>query len=164
MSPTTPTFVTLNDQLNKAHHRVRELQARETERLLGRNGALHAVITELTREDHVRTAAELTSSPQPPAICRQPPDKEPAKPRECMMFNLDPAVVLFLIVAAVWLIAALLHGGCLSPMIRLSKCHRRQRSSPSYPGVMTADNAGTRPSPSAGFRDTKGLRDFETRR
>ena len=27
------------------------------------------------------------------------------------MFNLDPAVVLFLIVAAVWLIAALLHGG-----------------------------------------------------
>ena len=79
MSPTTPTFVTLNDQLNKAHHRIRELQARETE-LLARNGILHAVITELTHEDHVRTAAELTSSPQPPAICRQPPEKSPRNP------------------------------------------------------------------------------------
>jgi hypothetical protein len=33
MSPTRPTFVTLNDRLNKAHHRIRELEARETELL-----------------------------------------------------------------------------------------------------------------------------------
>ena len=47
MSPTAPTLVTLNDQLNKAHHRIRELQARETE-LLAQNRTLRAVITELT--------------------------------------------------------------------------------------------------------------------
>ena len=47
MSPTTPTFVTLNDRLNKAHRRIRELQARETE-LLTHNTTLHGVITELT--------------------------------------------------------------------------------------------------------------------
>ena len=33
MSPTRPTFVALNDRLNKAHHRIRELEARETELL-----------------------------------------------------------------------------------------------------------------------------------
>ena len=64
MSPTAPTFVTLNDQLNKAHRRIRELQARETE-LLAQNRTLRAVITELTDEDHARTAAELSSSPLP---------------------------------------------------------------------------------------------------
>lgn len=63
MSPTAPTIVTLNDQLNKAHRRIRELQARETE-LLAQNRTLHAVITELTDED-ARTAAELCSSPLP---------------------------------------------------------------------------------------------------
>jgi hypothetical protein len=63
VSPTTPTFVTLNDQLIKAHRRIRELQARETE-LLAQNRTLHAVITELTDED-ARTAAELCSSPLP---------------------------------------------------------------------------------------------------
>ncbi len=31
MSPTSPTFVALNDQLNKAHRRIRELEARELE-------------------------------------------------------------------------------------------------------------------------------------
>jgi hypothetical protein len=62
VSPTSPTFGTLNDQLNKAHHRIRELEARETE-LLAQNRTLCAVITELTHEDHARTAAELTSSP-----------------------------------------------------------------------------------------------------
>ena len=61
MSPTAPTIVTLNDQLNKAHRRIRELQARETE-LLAQNRTLHAVITELTDKD-TRTAAELCSSP-----------------------------------------------------------------------------------------------------
>ena len=61
MSPTAPTFVTLNDRLNKAHRRIRELQARETE-LLAQNRTLCAVITELTDED-TRTAAELCSSP-----------------------------------------------------------------------------------------------------
>ena len=63
MSPTAPTFVTLNDRLNKAHRRIRELQARETE-LLAQNRTLHAVITELTDKD-TRTAAELCSSPLP---------------------------------------------------------------------------------------------------
>ena len=63
MSPTAPTLVTLNDQLNKAHRRIRELQARETE-LLAQNRTLSAVITELTNED-ARTAAELCSSPLP---------------------------------------------------------------------------------------------------
>ena len=63
MSPTAPTIVTLNDQLNKAHRRIRELQARETE-LLAQNRTLCAVITELTDED-ARTAAELCSSPLP---------------------------------------------------------------------------------------------------
>jgi hypothetical protein len=62
VSPTSPTFVALNAQLNKAHHRIRELEARETE-LLAKNRTLCAVVTELTHEDHPRTAAELTSSP-----------------------------------------------------------------------------------------------------
>ena len=57
MSPAAPTFGTLNDQLNKAHHRIRELEAREAE-LLAQNSALCAVITELTHDDHARTAAE----------------------------------------------------------------------------------------------------------
>ena len=64
MSPTAPTLVTLNDRLNKAHRRIRELQARETE-LLAQNRTLHAVITELTDDDHAGTAAELCSSPLP---------------------------------------------------------------------------------------------------
>jgi len=62
VSPTAPTFATLNDELNKAHRRIRELQAHETE-LLAQNRTLCAVITELIHEDHPRTAAELTSSP-----------------------------------------------------------------------------------------------------
>ena len=60
MSPTAPTFVTLNDQLNKAHRRIRELEARETE-LFADNRTLRAAITELTDTDHPRTAAGLTS-------------------------------------------------------------------------------------------------------
>jgi hypothetical protein len=58
VSPTAPTFATLNDELNKAHHRIRELEARETE-LLTQRRTLCAVITELTGE---RSAAELCSS------------------------------------------------------------------------------------------------------
>jgi len=61
VSPTAPTFVTLNDQLNKAHRRIRELEAGETE-LFADNRALRAAITELTDADHPRTAAGLTSS------------------------------------------------------------------------------------------------------
>ena len=64
MSPTAPTFATLNDELNKAHRRIRELQARETE-LLAQNRTLCAVITELTHDDHAGTAAGLCSSPLP---------------------------------------------------------------------------------------------------
>jgi hypothetical protein len=61
VSPTAPTFVTLNDQLNKAHRRIRELQARETE-LLAQNRTLCALINELTDED-APPAAQLCSSP-----------------------------------------------------------------------------------------------------
>ena len=49
MSPTAPTFITLNDQLTKAHRRIRELEARETE-LLAHNRTLCAVITEITHD------------------------------------------------------------------------------------------------------------------
>jgi hypothetical protein len=62
MSPTAPTFATLNGQLNKAHRRIRELQARETE-LLAQNRTLCTVLTEFIHEDPPRTADELTSSP-----------------------------------------------------------------------------------------------------
>ena len=61
MSPTAPTFGTINDQLNKAHRRIRELEAHETE-LLAQNRTLSAAIPELTHDDHPRTAAGLTSS------------------------------------------------------------------------------------------------------
>jgi hypothetical protein len=61
VSPTAPTFATLNDELNKAHRRIRELEARETE-LLAQNRTLCAVITEFIHEDYPRTAAQLTSS------------------------------------------------------------------------------------------------------
>jgi hypothetical protein len=61
VSPTAPTFGTLNDQLNKAHHRIRELEARETE-LLAHNRALRAAIPEVTHDDVPRTASGLTSS------------------------------------------------------------------------------------------------------
>ena len=69
MSPTAPTFVALIDQLNKAHHRIRELKARETS-LLTQIRTLCALITELTHDDHTRTTVERTSSPQQPTSCR----------------------------------------------------------------------------------------------
>jgi hypothetical protein len=59
VSPTAPTFGTLNDQLNNAYRQIRELEARKTE-LLAQNRALCVVITALTHDDHARTAAELT--------------------------------------------------------------------------------------------------------
>jgi hypothetical protein len=46
VSPTSPTFVALNLQLNKAHGRIRELEARETD-LLTRNRILCAVIASI---------------------------------------------------------------------------------------------------------------------
>jgi hypothetical protein len=61
VSPTSPTFVALNNQLNKAHHRIRELEAGEAE-LLAQIRILCAVITELTHEVHARSAVELSSS------------------------------------------------------------------------------------------------------
>ena len=142
MSPTAPTFVTLNDQLNKAHRRIRELEARETE-LLAHNRALRAVITELTDEDHARTAAELTSSSNDvsdgfgigdhvgkhtsqrlgPGPQSQKPPREPrvglrirqrARPASkrggSRMFDLDPIGAMFLIIAVLWLIAAVAYG------------------------------------------------------
>lgn len=71
MSPTAPTFVTVNDQLNKAHRRIRELEARETE-LFADNRTLRAAITELTDADHPRITAELTSSSQSQAHAQTP--------------------------------------------------------------------------------------------
>ena len=71
MSPTAPTFGTLNDQLTKAHRRIRELEARETE-LLAHNRTLRAVITEITHADHPRITAELTSSSQSQAPAQTP--------------------------------------------------------------------------------------------
>ena len=59
MSPTAPTIATLNDRLNEAHRRIRELQARDTE-LLARIGALNAVETV---ENHNRTTKQRLPSP-----------------------------------------------------------------------------------------------------
>ena len=67
MSPTSPTFVALNDRLNKAHHRIRELEVGEA-KLLAQIRILCAVITDLTHEVHARSAVELTSSPLPTAL------------------------------------------------------------------------------------------------
>ena len=61
MSPTAPTFVTLNNELNKAHGRIRELEARETE-LVAHNRTLCAVMEELTNADHPRKTADITPS------------------------------------------------------------------------------------------------------
>jgi hypothetical protein len=140
MSPTAPTFVTLNNQLIKAHRRIRELRARETE-LLAQNGTLHPVITELTDED-ARTAAELCSSPLPtpsssdvrvgigeqasqrldPAANHRHRRRAPRRRRHPAwagtaskhggrhMFDLDPIGAMFLIIAVLWLIAAVVYG------------------------------------------------------
>lgn len=51
MSPTAPTYVTLNNQLTQAHSRIRELEARETE-LVAHNRTLCAVMDELSNEEH----------------------------------------------------------------------------------------------------------------
>jgi hypothetical protein len=61
VSPTAPTFVTLNDRLNQAHRRIRELKDRETE-LLAHNRALCAVITELTDDDHAQRRRPVLAS------------------------------------------------------------------------------------------------------
>jgi hypothetical protein len=49
MSPTSPSFATWNDQLNKAHHRIRQLEAREAE-LVARIASLRSV-SESSDED-----------------------------------------------------------------------------------------------------------------
>ena len=65
MSPTAPTFATLNSQLNAAHRRIREVEARESE-LAARNRTLSAVIDELKDDDRARTAPRTTASvPRP---------------------------------------------------------------------------------------------------
>ena len=111
MSPTAPTIVTLNDQLNKAHRRIRELQARETE-LLAQNRTLCAIITELTDED-ARTAAELCPSPLPTSSPHDGSDGRfgaragtASKRGGRRMFDLDPIGAMFLIIAVLCLIAA----------------------------------------------------------
>jgi len=69
VSPTAPTFSTLNDRLNKAHRRIRELEARETE-LLAQNRALGIAIVELTDDDSARNYTEPPSIPLPtPSSC-----------------------------------------------------------------------------------------------
>jgi hypothetical protein len=62
--PTAPTIVALIDQLNKAHCRIRELQARETE-LLAQNGTLCAVITEFTHDGRAHRRTLLQSAAHP---------------------------------------------------------------------------------------------------
>ena len=62
MSPTSPTYVALTDQLNKAHHRIRQLAIRETE-LIAQIEALRAVIAVLSREVHVHSDIEPSSTP-----------------------------------------------------------------------------------------------------
>jgi hypothetical protein len=64
VSPTAPTFVILNDELIKAHRRIRELEARATA-LLAQNRALCAVITELTDDNHARSAAAPNAASVP---------------------------------------------------------------------------------------------------
>ena len=56
MSPTSPTFVALNDQLNKAHRRIRELEAREME-LVERIRILCAVKHTDSNDEHLATTA-----------------------------------------------------------------------------------------------------------
>ena len=63
MSPTAPTIGTLNDRLNNAHRRIRELQAHETE-LLAQIGTLCAVVTELT-DGEARHAFEVVEIRNP---------------------------------------------------------------------------------------------------
>lgn len=60
MSPTAPTLATLNNQLNKAHRRIRELETREAE-LVAHNTTLGAVIEELTED---RSRLRLGHTPQ----------------------------------------------------------------------------------------------------
>ena len=47
MSPTSPSFATLNVRLNAAHHRIRQLEAHQAQ-LLARIASLRAVIGECT--------------------------------------------------------------------------------------------------------------------
>ena len=58
VSPTSPTFTTLNDQLNKSHRRIRELEARETE-LLAENRTLCAAIFVLTSNSIADSSSDL---------------------------------------------------------------------------------------------------------
>ena len=57
MSPTAPSLMTLTNRLMKAHHRIRELEAREAE-LRDKTEVLCAVIAKLTTEVQSRSAAE----------------------------------------------------------------------------------------------------------
>ena len=143
MSPTAPTFVTLNDQLNKAHRRIRELQARETEAARPKQNP--------ARRHHRTHSTTITRTPPPnsaqvrcpppscasdvrfgigerrkPAACPAAPSPTPAElPRRRRhparagtaskrggrrMFDLDPIGAMFLIIAVLWLIAAVAYG------------------------------------------------------
>lgn len=60
MSPTAPTFTTLNNKLMKAHRRIRELEASEAE-LREKTKILCTVIAKLTSE--VQTRSEDEAAP-----------------------------------------------------------------------------------------------------
>jgi hypothetical protein len=138
VSPTAPTYATLNNQLTKAHSRIRELQARETA-LAADNRTLRAVLTELTHDDHPRTAElaswsndrsdgfgigddpgehthQLLARPHrsPPGNQRriEQPQRPPTAPKRggSRMFDLDPIGTIFLLIAVLWLIAAIAYG------------------------------------------------------
>ena len=59
MSPTSPSFVTLNDQLNKAHDRIRQLEAREVELLARIASAIRANIA-ASRDDDTDLAGSVS--------------------------------------------------------------------------------------------------------
>jgi hypothetical protein len=75
MSPTAPTVATINDRLNKAHRRIRELEVHQSE-LLARIGTTYAV-SELTDGDArhvvelVKTCNPATREPLPSPVALQ---------------------------------------------------------------------------------------------
>jgi hypothetical protein len=69
VSPTSPTFGALNDQLTKAHHRIRELEAHETE-LLAQIRTLCAAIDPTTKVPDHRKAGNMTATIESTAIAR----------------------------------------------------------------------------------------------
>jgi hypothetical protein len=113
----------LNNQLTKAHSRIRELQARETA-LAADNRTLRAVLTELTHEVMGSASAMTPASTHTSVLARphrsppgnqrriEQPQRPPTAPKRggSRMFDLDPIGTIFLLIAVLWLIAAIAYG------------------------------------------------------